>query len=262
MLRGVNLAADSHLRGARNLGLREPRSAPAQITLAPDDALVRARLRRPRRRVARQREHDDDTTPAADWGYALTCGRRPGQALRLLLGELNRGRRTHKGRAPKRRSSSKKRSRDLCNSVYILADHSDRRRLPGRWVLPPAARSAESRADVSRRRRVERPAHRQRRWVKKSTAPHMDITPATTALARKSSRTATPGRRRLGLASEPRSGRRVARIRCQWQRRTALIVVPDADLVVVLTGATTCRRHLGTLASHHVADQIIPAIQR
>jgi len=103
-------------------------------------------------------------------------------------------------------------------------------------------------------------------WVKESTAPHMDITPATTGMSGEEFQNSyAPGADAWAWhLSELRSGGRMYKeYEASGNGGQLLIVVPDADLIVVFTGGNYMQGGIWGRWRHTiVADQIIPAIRR
>jgi CubicO group peptidase (beta-lactamase class C family) len=103
-------------------------------------------------------------------------------------------------------------------------------------------------------------------WVKESTAPHIGITPATTGMSEEEfANSYARGADALAWhLNELRSGGRIYKeYEASGNGGQLLIVVPDADLVVVFTGGNYMQGGIwGRWRQTIVGDQIIPAIRR
>jgi len=103
-------------------------------------------------------------------------------------------------------------------------------------------------------------------WVKESTAPHMDITPATTGLSDEdfgNSYGVGADAYTWHLNELNSGGRTYQEYEASGNGGQLLIVVPDAELAVVFTAGNYMQGGIWNRWRHSiVADQIIPAIAR
>jgi CubicO group peptidase (beta-lactamase class C family) len=103
-------------------------------------------------------------------------------------------------------------------------------------------------------------------WVKESTAPHMAINPATTGMSQEEfGNSYTPGADAWAwhLNELRAGGRAYSEYEASGNGGQLLIVVPEADLVVVFTGGNYLQGGIwGRWRQTIVGDQIIPAIRR